>query len=445
MSTGPAKSLDEAYDLLDPRPLLFTKGDGKRSAASDARFYTELPQPDGTQLSALSPMARLKMQLMRGGGHTKVFLSGHVGSGKSTQINRLAADPDIVRAFEVVTLRFESQEWDVLDGEQVQFRIAAVLYEWGNEQGLLDKQLVNAEKKKRWKTLFEQLESAIYGATGITVKEAKVGGEIDLVVGKLKQELTLSEGRRKQLRELGETQESLLRDLVAALVHDIEGKLSERGQGRSLLLLVDDLDKVARAESQKDIFERSLNTLLQLPLRVLYTVPSGFYFGSTLSMLRQPLAYLYPIRILHKAPQSFDPEQAFQPDQFGFFKDVLHSRVEAGLFEEDAIRIAAIYSGGVLRDFFHLLREAILVAEYNKIAVVDKRTMKATIADARLRESPGLYAPDFDALAHVHRTNELRQSEDRRYLDEGRVVECYNGKVWFEVNPLLWAMLEGRP
>ena len=39
----------------------------------------------------------------------------------------------------------------------------------------------------------------------------------------------------------------------------------------------------------------------------------------------------------------------------------------------------------------------------------------------------------------VHRTNELRTQEDRRYLDTSRVLECYNGSVWFEASPLLWS------
>jgi hypothetical protein len=153
---------------------------------------------------------------------------------------------------------------------------------------------------------------------------------------------------------------------------------------------------------------------------------------------------LYPIRILSKAPGAFKPEEAYLPDNIGFFQNLVHSRVKPGLIEAEALKLGAIYSGGVLREFFHLLREAILVAQYNSLEVVDRRTMAAAIADARLRESPGLYGPDFEALAYVHRTSDLRKSEDRRYLDEGRVIECYNGKVWFEVNPLLWSMLAGR-
>jgi hypothetical protein len=36
----------------------------------------------------------------------------------------------------------------------------------------------------------------------------------------------------------------------------------------------------------------------------------------------------------------------------------------------------------------------------------------------------------------------MAKDEDRRYLDESRVLECYNDKTWYEVSPLLWKLLE---
>lgn len=84
--------------------------------------------------------------------------------------------------------------------------------------------------------------------------------------------------------------------------------------------------------------------------------------------------------------------------------------------------------------------------ELSRLAVGDEITRRFHVVtlrlkDAMLRESVGLYAPDYDALLHAHRTNALRAAEDRRYLDLSRVLECYNDAVWFEVNPLLWPLL----
>ena len=117
-------------------------------------------------------------------------------------------------------------------------------------------------------------------------------------------------------------------------------------------------------------------------------------------------------------------------------------RVGKGLVEPDAIRIAAIYSGGVLRDFFRLLRAGILLALYNDMPTVDGVAMGYAIAEERRHESIGLYGPDYQALIHVHQTNDLPSVGDRRYLALSRVIESFNGTVWFDASPILWQALE---
>ncbi len=50
--------------------------------------------------------------------------------------------------------------------------------------------------------------------------------------------------------------------------------------------------------------------------------------------------------------------------------------------------------------------------------------------------------PDYATLIHVHHTNGLPAAADRRYLALSRVIECFNGTVWFEANPILWEVLK---
>jgi hypothetical protein len=437
MATIPAVNLDEAQDLLDPRPLEFGETAKPRDIASDPRLYTEPPGPDHVERKRLGPMDKIRARLLRETSHTKLFLAGHVGSGKSTQVNRLAADPDIKKAFTVVQLQFEEQEWAYLDSAQVLFRMAGAIYEFAHEKKLLG-------ESARWLKILRTLDEKVFGPSGLTAKEGSTGVEVNLLFLRLRQDLKLSETRRKQFRALGETQQSLLQDLLAELVDDLEGSLAKKGESGSLLMLVDDLDKVRGADAQRDIFDTNLNALLVPPLRVLYTLPTGVYFGTNRAELRQQSGHLYPVRILGKAPDVFDPKSVYLPDRMGFFHELLRHRVAPGLFDDESVRLAAIYSGGVLRDFFHLLREAILIARHNELDTVDAMTMREAVRDAQFRESAGLYRPDYEVFLDVHRTHSLRGAEHRHYLDESRVLECYNDEVWFEVTPLLWSLLERR-
>ncbi len=422
-----ASSLEEARRVLDPRPLDFS-GDGG-DVASRPAYYRELPRSDDGERRRPSVVEKVMKRLR---GHREaVFLSGHIGSGKSTQLNRLAARDEVRAEFEVLTLRFEEHERAHLDSAQVVFRIAECLFE----------RAVTLELKPgRWVDKLRALDAEIYGATGVVVPEAKLGAEFDLLFVKVKQELKLDQRRRKQFREFGESQRSVLSDLVAALADGIEEALAKAEEPAKLLLVVDDLDKVRGAESQTDVFDTNLNALLGLPFAVVYTLPTGVAFTGTRPELRRRTVHLYPVEVLRRVDSNV-VEDAAREEHLPFFRAVVDSRVEARLFDDDAVRQAALHSGGVLRTFFHLLIEAGDLARYNDLDTVDAISMREALVDARRNESMGLLAGDKAALAAIHASHQLVDEGQRRYLDIGWVLECHNHELWYDASPLLWSLL----
>jgi hypothetical protein len=426
-----AQTLSDALTLLDPRPLAF--GQEVTNAAEDPGLYEPVPGVVDQGLHLPGPIEAIQKRLLKGGRETKMFLSGHVGSGKSTELARLGAQPKIRGEFSVVTLRFEEQEWATLDSSQVLFRMAGALFAHG-----LD--IDRIEDTERLNKVLQSLDGQLHGGKGTTVREGTLKAEYNLLFVKITQDLKLSEGRRRQFRDLGETLKSVLLDLLNELTDNIENQLARHEEPAKLLVVVDDLDKVRSPENQRDIFETHLNSLLVLPFRAVYTVPSGVAFGSNYADLRQNKVHLYPIKVLARVYHR-DPEQAYLAERFGFFRHLVDRRVVPALITDEAVRLATLYSGGVLRDFFRILREGIHIAEYNDMDVLDGPALRAALRSEKLRESAGLYLPDFKALAMIHQTHQLGSDANRRYLDEGRVIECYNDKNWFEVNPLLWSIL----
>jgi hypothetical protein len=431
-----AKNLEEAQRLLSPQPLEFQTDAGPASETSDPTFYTELPQLHHGALRLPGPLERVRDRLLSGRTGTKVFLSGHVGSGKSTELNRMACSRDVVGTFSVVRLRFEEQEQAFLDSSQVLFRIANSLFDFAQSKGLL----AGVERLKKH---LQRVNQQVYGETGIQAGEGTVGLEINALFLKLKQDLKLSEKRRKAFREFAETEQSVLQDLLSSLADDIQNALARRQLPAKILLVVDDLDKVRGSEAQHDIFATNLNALLAPPFSIVYTLPTAVTFGESRADLRQSWEHLYPIGILKKVT-TYDPDNAFEALHFPFFRNVIDRRVEPGLITDDALRSAAVHSGGVLRELFHLLAEGIRVARYNGLPTLDAVTMLEANRNVRLKESAGLYDADFEVLEHVHQTHTLPSEAARPYLDQSRVLECYNDAVWFEANPILWPLLEKR-
>lgn len=431
-----AATLDETLDVLELQPLDFGGGD---SPAADPAFYVEPPADEAAADEVPPPPLAdaLADRLLGPRLGTTLFLSGHVGSGKSTQLSKLAADPRIQQAFSVVSLRVEAEHVPVLDTPLLLLLLSGAIHDFGHRRGLLS-------KKARWREILQDFNARVLGDAGPAGQAGSTAIELSAVFFKLRQEMKFSEHRRRLLREIGETQQTLLVDLLKSLTEDVSSALVRQGTGRSLLLLVDDLDKVRSPEQQREIFDTDLAVLLSVPFHALYTVPTGVVFGPNRADVRRSLEHLYPMRVLDKAPRSFDPERAFIPGSDAFFRAALDRRVEARLFDDAAVRLAAIYSGGVLREFFRLLRTAVRLARHNRLETVSAPAVRGAVRDERRRESMGLLTPDYEALRAIHETHGLAADAGRRYLDEGRVLECYNDKTWYEVSPLLWKLLEPR-
>lgn len=434
-----ATNLDDAWKVFDPRPLEFDQGTAFDMASRPDYYTPPPPAMDGAVRRSPDVVGRITQRLLRGTRDTKVFLSGHVGSGKSTELNRLAQVPEIRRRFEVLTFRFEAQEWTSLDSSQVLFRLSHELFVHAQRR------FPNAELGNSSKILRE-LDEVLYGPAGLSSKEGTASAEINLLFFKIRNDLKLTDSFRRKFRDFGESRRSLLQDLLRHVLEAIEEALLREtpanAPAREMLVLIDDLDKVRGPEEQREIFETNLAALLAPRVRIVYTLPTGVLFGENRAEVRALVEHLYPVRILRKAPETFIPEDAFDPERFEFFADAVRKRASEALFADEAIRLAAVYSGGVLRDMFHLLRESILIAQYNNLSDVDAVTVRDAIRAVRLKESAGLYAQDITALRNVHLSHELGSVEERRYLDLARVIECYNDRVWFEANPLLWSILK---
>lgn len=429
----PAAQLHDAIDRLAFDPIVF---DPDRANANPD-FYVTLPPRDdaGDGVPGVGPTERLRRHLLGRSKITKVFLSGHVGAGKSTQINRLAADESLKKSFTVLTCRIEEGHRAFLDATQLLFLIVDAVFSFGLSGGFLD-------SEQAWQSKLKELNRQIFGDTGIQAKEGSVGAEWNLVFVKIKQDLKLSESRRELFRERGETLRSALLDALGEMLRSIEERLAAFHKPLRLLLLIDDLDKVREPSQHADIFNKNLELFLNLPLRILFTVPTGVVFGSSRAELRRSIEHLFPIRVIDKAPETYDPEKAFIQGSDAFFRDVVHKRIAKELITDKAIKLAAIYSGGVLREFFRLLQEAAIIADVNQFSQVDADSVQTAVREVRRRETMGLLEADYQAFAAIHRSHSLGSDDHRKYLTEGLVLECYNDRTWYEVNPILWKVLE---
>jgi hypothetical protein len=274
----PATTLTDAYDVLDPQPIDF---------ATQADFYVEPPpRVHDDQTPSPNPMDRIRRAL-RTTSPTKVFLAGHVGAGKSTQLRRLASDPEIVKRYSVVLVRLETVELPFLDTAQLLFHMVRELYEHGKFLGALADEAVLHKH-------VVAMDRHLFGEHGLTSEGGTTSIEVNLWLVKLRQDLKVSENARKRFRDFGETHRTLLQDLLRDMSSIIELWLQNTGKPSTLLMVIDDLDKVRAPEQQKDLFQTNLGALLSPRFRVIYTLPAAVSFDPARREVHHAVEHVYP-------------------------------------------------------------------------------------------------------------------------------------------------------
>ncbi|MEZ4309541.1 MAG: AAA family ATPase [Polyangiaceae bacterium] len=399
----------------------------------------------------LAPLARLRAQILRSIDTERFFLSGHIGSGKSTELRRMLADPALQQRFYVIAFDIEPANRPSLTSYQLLFLIAAELYRRASE----DDALTTFTKKERWQSLLSRMDKALYGPKGISVKGGKLGIQFDLFFLKLQQDLSVDQGRRTEFRKLAETEGSILVDLINHLADDIENALATAGLPDRLLIAIDDLDKLLREEQLHEIFDTNLGAFLAPRVPVLATVPPSITFGGPGSALGQKVTHLRPVQVLRKSngqdPRGNGqdtkgrvqaPMSAADPHGVDMMRRILAARVDPALFDGEVVNEAAVYSGGVIRDFFYLLRQAAIVAAdlYG-----ESKVGSVAFSDVLVEETNNLarmlYATDREALREVRKTHSLTGPGQLDYMRQSIVLEYNHDGIWWEVAPRLWEWL----
>ncbi len=418
----PARDLSEAISALDPGPLDPSHGD----------WYVEneAETPSGRRQH---PLAMLRAGLLRARDSERLFLSGHTGSGKTTELRRLLRDPQINRRYFLVNIPLSREEVPELTSSHLLFIIAAELYE--NAKDLLGKE------GRRWHKMIQRLDERFFGQKGVAATEGAVEVKFNLVFLELRQQLKLQSSRREEFRKFAETDGTLLVNLIDELVDDITTAVQHAGSAERVLVVVDETDKLRSSTQIDEIFGTNFGAIRAPKVPMLMTLPASVTFGGPTTELGQSITHLRPVQILLRAGLE-DPLGSIDRKSLPYMQAVIDRRVAPGLFAPEVIESAAVYSGGVLRNFFELLRSAAIRAlDLYELATVDLTTFHDQLEEAKNALARGTYPAERATLAKIRRTNELPDRDALRLLNTF-VLEYNHTGIWWEANPLLWHTLK---
>lgn len=369
----------------------------------------------------------------RAGHYRLQLLSGHIGSGKTTELRWLAGELQKTREDRVFHAVFIDVE-QYLDARDVQIPelLTAIISALLDDPAIGPHVRVSATAKKIWGEVVRLLKQV-----GVTVE-----AEIPAGVAKLKLSLKTTPGLQERYREESRKHVTSLMEWLGDLLQDARSHLVKQGVD-DLVILVDKLDRVERMpltdgskRTRHDLFYlEQLPLIQQVPAHFVITIPVTLHFtqGRLHQVFHGATDVVLPMVAVHERGS----DAPHEPGIAGL-RRLLERRIDTSVVfaDEDALRHAIMQSGGSLRDLFRIVTTGAL----------NKRTLKLTRADVDevVKEFGGNLErllqgrPFLRDLHHVAKTGSFPENfddEKKQWLLYQLVVLEYNGETWYDVHP----------
>lgn len=226
-----------------------------------------------------------------------------------------------------------------------------------------------------------------------------------------------------------------------AYIAKIADLITEKLEGRQPVIIFEDLDKLDRGNPEIvwDMFSVHADNLSNFSFPVIYTFPismsydprfgtlTGYFINKTLPMIELQYADNTPC------------EEGFQK-----IKNIVWSRADSSLFEEDAVNLMIEKTGGSLRDLFSAIRDASTRARRRKAAVINIEDASIALDNLESDLTRRIEVKDYPFLISIINGNR-RNIENREKLLEmltANVVMEYNRERWHNVHPLIKDFLQ---
>jgi hypothetical protein len=222
------------------------------------------------------------------------------------------------------------------------------------------------------------------------------------------------------------------------LIVDVEDKASKK-----LVVVVDDLDKLARGQQSEDFFYKNYALLIQPDCFVIYTFPIPLAFHPNYENVRQAFnGDMVLLQLPVKDRHGEDNKESME-----FYRQVITKRINPDLMEEGVLDYA-IRSTGKLSEFMEVMREPSLKAFRMGRKRISRDDVEASLDKLRMTYDRTLTEAHKRKLLDIHKCQEARDEGPdsviiRELLFSLTAVEYKDedGR-WCEIDPLLMPLLE---
>jgi hypothetical protein len=371
------------------------------------------------------------------------YLAGQSGSGKSTALNFLP-DRKILSKYKPVYINYR----DLLAFEDVDIIDVLLMfaYRMSEESPKIHKKFYKLIEKlhKIHQQKIEEFEEKSSGRSGMS--EFGIGGDIQAKFFSLFQlgakffsSFKMDKAYRQVTREFFFLKKRDLLDIVNDIV---EEWYAVNGTSRKLLVFFDDFDKLRRSDQIKAIFIENRNFFEDINCRKVISVPvhlateAGFNTPNTFMQVFTLKLNINPLTAYSKKEQN----TAIAKNKRLLTK-IVKKRDPNGLIEKKAIDLAIEYSGGILRQFIQLLREAAFnVIKYKGTTVTVDDVEKALFNKRQQLSLTIIGDKIISLLNYVMKHNKPSTTENNDFVNallNLQIIAHPNNEFWYDINPII--------
>ncbi len=389
-----------------------------------------------------NPLKLMQIQLqalaLRGNQPVTFLLSGHRGSGKSTELGKLAEElknrffvvrVDLVNfAPSVLTLTYQ----DVLLG------MALALQRRASERDVIGQSPAEWAQNIGGRVLSflsEKLAGPIAGPPPVQPEE--IAAKINAGVAELELKYKLTPSTRNELARYVEENLPELHHQMNALTRQVQERV-----GRPVLFVIENTDKpdISRA---REIFRDHANAVTGFEASAIYTFPVGLVYSVEFNQFKTLYTEHFTLPNLRLTNRQGNPD----PDGSDSLREIVTRRLADDRIAPGALAALVAHSGGLVMSLIRMARAAAVRAvardpEADKIGEAD---VEAAIAQERADFVRQLRPEDYPILAARHADKELSSQPEVQQLLHGLALLEYDGDgPWCDVNPVILPLIKER-
>jgi hypothetical protein len=378
-----------------------------------------------------NPLERMKIYLQGLGlanKPVKILFTGHMGSGKSTTLNKLAEE--LKRQFFIVPFDVrQSASMADLTYIDLVLGIATSLFKRATEADVLGKAPAQIASDV-WEDISRFIEKVIFGPATFRTPpaDAELSAKVNFLAAEFQTKFASEATTRDEVRKRVESRLAELHDKINQVAD-----LVLVNYKRPVLFFVENTDKPDLARA-RDIFWGHTYALTAFRASVIYTLPIGLrYSAADFNLIKDHFTETFVLPNLKVA------DLDGSPNQMGLecLAEVLSARMVEGLIEEEAQDQIIRASGGLMRTLIQLTRRSAVNAMAAGDEVISVDNAKAAINEERANFVAGLSRDDYPVLYDRHHDKQLSGDDAvLRLLQTRALLEYANGDPWCDVHPI---------